>query len=65
MIGVTVSDDVFDPAHQHGGFAATRACQDQKRSFGLKYGSSLLGIQISVNLIKQSALGGYVSFFQL
>ena len=60
-VGVAIADDEGDAAYQDGGFTASRAGQHQQGAFGGENGLSLHGVQVSVDLVEEGALGGEVA----
>ena len=63
-IRVAVFDQKGNAAHENGGFSAPRSCQYQQRTVHGKDRFPLPFVQIAERLIKQSAFGFLISFFQ-
>ena len=62
MISVSVTDDMGNAAHQHGGLAASRSCQHEQGALGMENSRSLTLVERGIDLIKQRLLGFYVPF---
>ena len=54
-----------DPAYQHCGLAAARACQDQERAFGGFHRFQLLGIKICPGVVYDLPPCGKKAFIQI